>query len=81
MPKPKPSTIKEIEQDQQNDSIGAEEQTADPQITEPEETILEGQILGVKKVEETPQEEKSTKPKKKPAEITTTVEPLSLIHI
>ena len=75
VPKPKPSTIKEIEQDQQNDSIGAEEQSADPQITEPEETILEDQILGVKKVEETPQEEKSTKPKKRPAEITTTVEP------
>ena len=75
MPKPKPSTIKEIEQDQQNDSVGAEEQSADPQIAEPEETILEGQILGVKKVEETPLEEKSTKPKKKPAEITTKVEP------
>ena len=58
VPKPKPSTIKEIEQDQQNDSIGAEEQSADPQIAEPEETILEGQILGIKKVEETPQEEK-----------------------
>ena len=50
MPKPKPSTIKEIEQDQQNDSIGAEEQSADPQIAEPEETILEGQILGIKKL-------------------------------
>ena len=75
MPKPKPSKIKEIEQDQQNDSVGAEEQSADPQIAEPEETILEGQILGVKKVEQTPQEEKSTKPKKKPAEITTKVEP------
>ena len=75
VPKPKSSTIKEIEQDQQNDSVGAEEQSADPQIEEPEETILEGQILGVKKVEETPLEEKSTKPKKKPAEITTKVEP------
>jgi hypothetical protein len=75
VPKPKPSTIKEIEQDQQNDSVGAEEQSADPQIEEPEETILEGQILGVKKVEEPPLKEKSTKPKKKPAEIATIVEP------
>ncbi len=50
VPKPKPSTIKEIEQDQQNDSVGAEEQSADPQIAEPEETILEDQILGVKKL-------------------------------
>ncbi|MGB1703517.1 MAG: hypothetical protein ACPHIE_01930 [Candidatus Thalassarchaeaceae archaeon] len=75
VPKPKPSTTKEIEQDQQNDSVWAEEQSADPQIEEPEETILEGQILGVKKVEETPLEEKSTKPKKIPAEITTKVEP------
>tara|TARA_Y100000768_G_scaffold68039_1_gene47684 strand:+ start:123 stop:788 length:666 start_codon:yes stop_codon:yes gene_type:complete len=75
VPKPKPSTIKEVKQDKQTDSVEAEEKSADPQITEPEETILESQILAVKKVEETPQEKKSTKPKKKPAEITTKVEP------
>lgn len=75
VPKPKPTTIKEIKQDQQTDSVEAEEQSADSQITEPEETILESQILGVKKVEETPQEKKSTKPKKESDEITTKVEP------
>ena len=75
LPKPKTPTIKEVKQDQQTDSVEAAELSADPQVTEPEETILEGQILGVKKVEETPQEEKSTKPKKNPAEITTKVEP------
>ncbi len=75
VPKPKPSTIKEVKQDQQTDSVEAEEQSADPQITEPEETILESQILGVKKVEETSQEKKSTKSKKKSDEITTKVEP------
>ena len=75
VPKPKPTKIKEIVQDQKTDSVEAEEQLADPKISEPEETILEGQILGVKKIEETPLEEKSTKPKKKPAEITTKLEP------
>ena len=75
VPKSKPPTIKQIKQDQQTDSEEAEEQSADSQITEPEETILESQILGVKNVEETSQEKKSTKPEKKPAEITTKVEP------
>ena len=50
VPKPKTPTIKEVKQDQQTDSVEAAEQSADPQITEPEETILESQILGVKKL-------------------------------
>ena len=50
MPKPKPSTVKEIEQDQQNDSIGQKSNQPILKIAEPEETILEGQILGIKKL-------------------------------
>ena len=73
--KPKTSTIKGVKKDQQADSVESEGQLVDPQITEPEETILESQILGVKKVEEPPEERKSTKSKKKSAEITTKMEP------
>ena len=75
VPMSRPSTIKEIKLDQQTDSVESEEQSAVPQIVEPEETILESQILGVKNVEETSQEKKSTKVKKNAAEITTKVEP------
>ena len=74
-PTSKPSTIKKVEQDQQTDSVETEEQSGNPQIAEPEVTILESQILGVKKVEQAPHEAKTTKPKKKPAEITDKVEP------
>ena len=73
--KPKTPTIKEIKREQQTDSVEVEEQSANPQTTEPEETILESQILGVKNVEETSSEKKSTKPKKKHDETTTKPEP------
>ena len=75
VPKPQPPSIKQIKPDQQADSIEAQERSNVPQITEPEETILESQILGVKNVEETSRENKSTNSEKKPDEITTKVEP------
>ena len=75
VPKPQPPSIKQIKPDQQADSIEAQERSNVPQIAEPEETILESQILGVKNVEETSRENKSTNSGKKPDEITTKVEP------
>ena len=75
VPKPKPSTINEIKQDQQTGSSEAGEQITVPPIAEPEETILESQILGLKNLEETSQVEKSTDSEKKAAEIATKVEP------
>jgi len=73
--KPKTSTTKELNQNQQSDSVEVDEQSAIPQIKEPEEKILESQILGVKNLEQSSQEKKSPKPEKKPAEITTEVGP------
>ena len=75
VPKPKPSTINEKKQDQQTGSSEAGEQITVPPIAEPEETILESQILGLKNLEETSQVEKSTDSEKKAAEIATKVEP------
>ncbi len=73
--KPKTSTISEIKQDKQTDSVKAEGQSDVAQITEPEETILESQMLGVKKGEETSQDKKTTISEKKPAEIIKKAEP------
>ena len=73
--KPKTSTTKELNQDQQSDSVDVDEQSPVPQIIEPEEKILESHILGVKNLEQSSQEKKSPQPEKKPAEITTEVEP------
>ena len=70
MPKPEPSAIKELNQSQQIDHGEAHKQSAVPKIKEPEETILESQILGLENIEQTSQEKKSSKPEKKPTDIT-----------
>lgn len=74
-PKPIPSGIKQIEQDQQNNSVVIEEQSTDSNNLETEEKTLESQILGVKKVEEISPEPKSTSPKKKSTVVNNKVEP------
>ena len=73
--KPKSSTISEIKQDKQTNSVEAEGQSDVAQITEAEETILESQMLGVKKGGETSQDKKSIMSEMKPAETVNKVEP------
>ena len=75
VPKPKPSTISKTKQDKQTNSLEAERQSDVAQTTEPEETILESQMLGVKKGGETSQDKKSKMLEKKPAETINKVEP------
>jgi len=75
VPKPKPSTISKTKQDKQTNSLEAERQSDVAQSTEPEETILESQMLGVKKGGETSQDKKSKMLEKKPAETINKVEP------
>ena len=75
VPKSKPSTISKIKQDKQSNPAEAEGQSDVAQITEQEETILESQMLGVKKGGETSQDKKSTMSEKKPAENINKVEP------
>ena len=74
-PKPIPSGIKQIEQDQLNNSVVIEEKSTDYNNLETEEKTLESQILGVKKVEEISPEPKSTSPKKKSTVVKNKVEP------
>jgi len=73
--KPKTSTISKIKQAKQTDSVDAKGQSDVAQITEPEETILESQMLGVQKEGEASQDNKSTMSEKKTAEIIDKVEP------
>ena len=73
--KPKPSTISKIKQAKQTDSVEAKGQSDVAQITEPEETILESQMLGVQKGGVASQDNKSTMSEKKTAEIIHKVEP------
>ena len=75
VPKPEPSTISKIKQDKQTDPVEAEGQSDVAQILEPEETILESQMLGVKNGGETSQDKKSTISEKKPAETISKVKP------
>ena len=75
VPKSKPSTISKIKQDKQSNPAEAEGQSDVAQITEQEETILESQMLGVKKGGETSQDKKSTMSEKNPAENINKVEP------
>ena len=75
VPKPKPSTISKTKQDKQTNSLEAERQSDVAQSTEPEEKILESQMLGVKKGGETSQDKKSKMLEKKPAETINEVEP------
>ena len=75
VPKPEPSTINKIKQDKQTDPVEVEGQSDVAQILEPEETILESQMLGVKKGGETSQDKKSTISEKKPAETISKVKP------
>ena len=75
VPKSKPSTISKIKQDKQSNPAEAEGQSDVAQITEQEETILESQMLGVKKGGETSQDKKSIMSEMKPAETVNKVEP------
>ena len=75
VPKPEPSTISKIKQDKQTDPVEAEGQSDVAQILEPEETILESQMLGVKNGGEASQDKKSTISEKKPAETISKVKP------